>query len=216
MTSLGGSPLPARWSGCWTTWPSASGGRTLRLQSLDAPRRRGPGIPRYARGTSRSRPDHHAGQSRREPAVGHRDAALAGRRRGAAPHIRRGYRCDELGAAGLAERGLWSAVCGTCPGSDAGACCRSRPCSAMRCRSATWPLLPAVTPAEALAGQLGEVFDAQLLEEVDESGRVPAPARARRGLPACAGARLRRLLHREGRGRADGRRRGKAGTWQII
>ena len=38
-----------------------------------------------ARGVSRSQPDSHAGQGRREPAVGHRHAALPGRRRGAAP-----------------------------------------------------------------------------------------------------------------------------------
>ena len=63
---------------------AAGGARTLRLQPLDAPT-----TSRLSRPTCSGRllapPDRHAGQGRREPAVGHRHAALAGRRRGAAP-----------------------------------------------------------------------------------------------------------------------------------
>ncbi len=80
----------------------AAGARTLRLEPL-TPDDVAVLARAHARGVPRPLPDRHAGQGGREPAVGRGHAALAGRRRDAAP--RRGRRrADDLRAARVAER----------------------------------------------------------------------------------------------------------------
>ena len=140
-----------------------------------------------------SRPDRHAGQGRREPAVGRGHAALAGRRGNAAP--RRGHRRgDDLGAArprssDLVVRRL-----------------RHLPTATLELLQVTAVLGDAVSlrdvaavarrPPAEVVGQLGDAFDAQLLDEADDRvvfrhqlvhdaiyQHMPPPAR--------------RLLHRE-------------------
>ena len=80
---------------------AAAGARTLQLQPL-TPDDVAVLARRTLEASARPLPDRHAGQGGREPVVGRGHAALAGRRRDAAPR-RGGRRADDLRAARVAE-----------------------------------------------------------------------------------------------------------------